>query len=213
MMRPADLLQSIRRGKAPFQPASVQHTRSSHSSSRCAPRRSPTIAEPLLAAASQRINASASASAVASPAVTQTPTSQPVAAGSNGSSTHKGGVSGAAPTFQEAVARLQQYWSAQGCLVWLPHNTEVGAGTMNPATFLRVQVSVGTHTCRGTLRARYLLPGLNVSPSIPHQWQQQVSVRLLSSMGCAETSRHMGRHVGRVLCCHRLEMPHTACVC
>jgi glycyl-tRNA synthetase len=43
-----------------------------------------------------------------------------------------------APTFQEAVSRLQAYWAAQGCALWLPHNTEVGAGTMNPATFLRV---------------------------------------------------------------------------
>lgn len=43
-----------------------------------------------------------------------------------------------APSFQEAVARLQEYWAKQGCVVWLPHNTEVGAGTMNPATFLRV---------------------------------------------------------------------------
>ena len=42
------------------------------------------------------------------------------------------------PTFQEAIQRLQDYWSRQGCAVWLPHNTEVGAGTMNPATFLRV---------------------------------------------------------------------------
>jgi len=41
-------------------------------------------------------------------------------------------------TFQEAVSRLQQYWSSVGCAVFLPHNTEVGAGTMNPATFLRV---------------------------------------------------------------------------
>ena len=44
-----------------------------------------------------------------------------------------------APTFQQAIARLQDYWSrAAGCAAWLPHNTEVGAGTMNPATFLRV---------------------------------------------------------------------------
>ncbi|MEW5302291.1 MAG: hypothetical protein WDW36_005092 [Sanguina aurantia] len=42
------------------------------------------------------------------------------------------------PTFQEAISRLQAYWSEVGCAVWLPHNTEVGAGTMNPATFLRV---------------------------------------------------------------------------
>ena len=42
-----------------------------------------------------------------------------------------------APTFQDAILRLQQYWSSRGCALWLPHNTEVGAGTMNPATFLR----------------------------------------------------------------------------
>ena len=43
-----------------------------------------------------------------------------------------------APSFQEAIARLQEYWASVGCAIWLPHNTEVGAGTMNPATFLRV---------------------------------------------------------------------------
>lgn len=41
-------------------------------------------------------------------------------------------------TFQDAISRLQEYWSSVGCALWLPHNTEVGAGTMNPATFLRV---------------------------------------------------------------------------
>ncbi len=41
-------------------------------------------------------------------------------------------------TFQEAILRLLSYWSEQGCLVWQPHNVEVGAGTLNPATFLRV---------------------------------------------------------------------------
>ncbi|GJQ08920.1 hypothetical protein GpartN1_g711.t1 [Galdieria partita] len=41
-------------------------------------------------------------------------------------------------TFQDAILKLKEYWSTQGCLVWVPYNTEVGAGTMNPATFLRV---------------------------------------------------------------------------
>ncbi len=41
-------------------------------------------------------------------------------------------------TFQDAILRLLSYWSDQGCLVWQPHNVEVGAGTLNPATFLRV---------------------------------------------------------------------------
>lgn len=33
-----------------------------------------------------------------------------------------------APTFQEAVQRLQDYWASVGCAVWLPHNTEARAG-------------------------------------------------------------------------------------
>lgn len=33
---------------------------------------------------------------------------------------------------------LQRYWAEQGCLIWQPYNVQVGAGTMNPATFLRV---------------------------------------------------------------------------
>jgi len=41
-------------------------------------------------------------------------------------------------TFQEMILRLQEYWAQTGCLLWQPYNTEVGAGTMNPATFLRV---------------------------------------------------------------------------
>ncbi len=41
-------------------------------------------------------------------------------------------------TLQDAILRLSAFWAEQGCLVWQPCNTEVGAGTMNPATFLRV---------------------------------------------------------------------------
>ena len=40
--------------------------------------------------------------------------------------------------FQEAIMRLNEFWSDQGCLVWQPYNIQVGAGTMNPATVLRV---------------------------------------------------------------------------
>nr|WP_040793811.1 glycine--tRNA ligase [Nocardia paucivorans] len=39
---------------------------------------------------------------------------------------------------QEAILRLQTYWSQRGCLLSQPFNTEVGAGTMNPATLLSV---------------------------------------------------------------------------
>jgi glycyl-tRNA synthetase alpha chain len=42
-----------------------------------------------------------------------------------------------APTFQENVFRLKQYWSDRGCVVQEPFDVEVGAGTSCPETFLR----------------------------------------------------------------------------
>ncbi len=39
---------------------------------------------------------------------------------------------------QSLILMLQQYWADQGCILWQPYHTEVGAGTFNPATFLRV---------------------------------------------------------------------------
>jgi glycyl-tRNA synthetase alpha chain len=41
-------------------------------------------------------------------------------------------------TFQELILRLQAYWAAQGCIILQPYDVEKGAGTFNPATFLRV---------------------------------------------------------------------------
>jgi glycyl-tRNA synthetase len=41
-------------------------------------------------------------------------------------------------SFQEIILRLLTYWQDQGCLVQQPYNVQVGAGTMNPATALRV---------------------------------------------------------------------------
>ena len=41
-------------------------------------------------------------------------------------------------TFQDLVMKLQEYWSRQGCILAQPYDLEVGAGTMHPATFLRV---------------------------------------------------------------------------
>ncbi|HEX6197502.1 MAG TPA: glycine--tRNA ligase [Jiangellaceae bacterium] len=39
---------------------------------------------------------------------------------------------------QDALLTLTRYWTEQGCMIAQPFNTEVGAGTMNPATILRV---------------------------------------------------------------------------
>lgn len=40
--------------------------------------------------------------------------------------------------FQSIIMTLQDFWAKQGCLIWQPYYSQVGAGTMNPATFLRV---------------------------------------------------------------------------
>lgn len=39
---------------------------------------------------------------------------------------------------QEIMMRLQRFWAEQGCVIQQPYDIEVGAGTMNPATTLRV---------------------------------------------------------------------------
>jgi glycyl-tRNA synthetase alpha chain len=41
-------------------------------------------------------------------------------------------------TFQELILKLMHYWDRQSCVLQQPYDTEVGAGTMSPETFLRV---------------------------------------------------------------------------
>ncbi|MBW2689964.1 MAG: glycine--tRNA ligase subunit alpha [Deltaproteobacteria bacterium] len=40
-------------------------------------------------------------------------------------------------TFQELIMALQNYWANHGCIIQQPYDTEKGAGTFHPATFLR----------------------------------------------------------------------------
>jgi glycyl-tRNA synthetase alpha chain len=40
-------------------------------------------------------------------------------------------------TFQTLIRALDSFWERQGCVLLEPYNSEVGAGTFNPATFLR----------------------------------------------------------------------------
>ncbi len=40
-------------------------------------------------------------------------------------------------TFQEIILTLQNFWAKQNCILMQPYDVEKGAGTMNPATFLR----------------------------------------------------------------------------
>jgi len=41
-------------------------------------------------------------------------------------------------SFQDVIMKLQRFWADQGCLIYQPYNSEVGAGTFNPATFIMV---------------------------------------------------------------------------
>jgi glycyl-tRNA synthetase alpha chain len=40
-------------------------------------------------------------------------------------------------TYQDMIAGLERYWADYGCVIMQPYHTELGAGTFNPATFLR----------------------------------------------------------------------------
>lgn len=40
-------------------------------------------------------------------------------------------------TVQEMIVKLQSFWSSQGCMLMQSYDTEKGAGTMSPYTFLR----------------------------------------------------------------------------
>ncbi len=41
-------------------------------------------------------------------------------------------------SFQELIMRLERFWAERGCIIGQPYDLEVGAGTFNPHTLLRV---------------------------------------------------------------------------
>ncbi len=41
------------------------------------------------------------------------------------------------PSLQQLILKLQDYWAGYGCAIVQPYDVEKGAGTFNPATFLR----------------------------------------------------------------------------
>ncbi|MEJ8568717.1 glycine--tRNA ligase subunit alpha [Elongatibacter sediminis] len=81
-------------------------------------------------------------------------------------------------TFQEFIKQLDAYWSSQGCVLVQPLDTEVGAGTFHPATFLR---SIGpepwsaayVQPCRRPTDGRY---GENPN-RLQHYYQYQVALK------------------------------------
>ncbi|GAB4211700.1 MAG: glycine--tRNA ligase subunit alpha [Synechococcales cyanobacterium] len=81
-------------------------------------------------------------------------------------------------TFQSLIANLNDFWSRQGCLIVQPYDSEKGAGTMNPHTFLR---SLGpepwrvayVEPCRRPTDGRY---GQNPN-RLQHYYQYQVIIK------------------------------------
>jgi len=73
------------------------------------------------------------------------------------------------PGFQEVIMRLERFWAEQGCLIWQPHNVQVGAGTMNPATYLRV---LGPEPWRVAYVEPSIRPADGRYGENPNRWQQ-----------------------------------------
>ncbi len=81
-------------------------------------------------------------------------------------------------TFQELILNLSKYWSDMGCVILQPYDTEKGASTMNPATFLRALGPEPFNTampepCRRPTDARY---GENPN-RLGHYFQYQVILK------------------------------------
>ena len=57
--------------------------------------------------------------------------------------------------FQNAILKLQSYWSKQGCVILQPYDMEVGAGTFHPATTLRALERTYGPATRTTTLAGY----------------------------------------------------------
>jgi glycyl-tRNA synthetase alpha chain len=74
------------------------------------------------------------------------------------------------------IAALQAYWAERGCVVMQPYNAELGAGTFNPATFLR---------CLGPKpwRTVYVEPSIRPSDGRygenPYRFQQHYQLQVI----------------------------------
>lgn len=80
--------------------------------------------------------------------------------------------------FQSVIAALHQFWSDRGCLIVQPYDTEKGAGTKSPHTFLRAigpePWSVAyVEPCRRPADGRY---GENPN-RVQHYYQYQVLIK------------------------------------
>lgn len=81
-------------------------------------------------------------------------------------------------TFQKFLAKLTEFWEKQGCIIHQGYDLEVGAGTFNPATFLRClgpepYKAAYIEPCRRPKDGRY---GTNPN-RLQHYFQYQVILK------------------------------------
>lgn len=81
-------------------------------------------------------------------------------------------------TFQQALKKLSEFWEKQGCIIHQGYDLEVGAGTFNPATFLRClgpepYRAAYIEPCRRPADGRY---GTNPN-RLQHYFQYQVILK------------------------------------
>lgn len=82
-------------------------------------------------------------------------------------------------TFQEIILNLQKYWSGKGCVIMQPYDIEVGAGTFNPSTFLKVLGNKLGSVLMSSLRGDQLT---GVMAKIQTGFSTTISFRLLLSL-------------------------------
>jgi glycyl-tRNA synthetase len=80
------------------------------------------------------------------------------------------------PTFQSITQTLLQFWADRGCVLWQPYHTEVGAGTMNPATFLRV---LGPEPWRVAYVEPSIRPADGRFGDNPNRWQHFYQLQVI----------------------------------
>jgi glycyl-tRNA synthetase len=79
-------------------------------------------------------------------------------------------------SLQEMMLALETYWSSRGCVIQQPYPSEVGAGTFNPATFLR---SIGPEPWRVAYVEPSRRPKDGRYGENPHRFQQFYQYQVL----------------------------------
>ena len=84
--------------------------------------------------------------------------------------------SGVTMDFQSVIMTLDKFWADHGCLIWHPYNVQVGAGTMNPATVLRV---LGPEPWNVAYLEPSVRPADGRYGKNPNRWQQYYQYQVI----------------------------------